>query len=215
MNERPTPGGDRPIERLLARPLGEAALDRNTESVARRPAAADAAGETLIFFSRSGELFALPAVSALRAFAPLPVHRVPHRPGPLFRGVASERGELRLVGSLEAALDLAPSGSAPAAALPSSGTRAGSPAVDPTDHGAASSTSRRMLLIDADGESWLIEVDAVVGVRRSRRETWVDPPATVSQGRRRLTSHVVPLGLKRVALLDPARLVAIFRESLS
>jgi len=206
VSEHHPTGVDRPIERLLARPLGDAALDRNTETVARRPAAADVSGETLIFFSRCGELFALPAVSALRAFPPLPVHRVPHRPGPLFRGVASERGELRLVGNLEAALDLAPeSPESIAATAPSTG------GASPSNR----STARRMLLVDADGESWLIEVDAVIGVRRSPRETWTEPPATVSQGRRRLTSHLVPLGLKRVALLDPARLVTIFREAIS
>lgn len=199
MSERHPDGVDRPIERLLARPLGDAALDRNTETVARRPAAADVSGETLIFFSRGGELFALPAASSLRAFPPLPVHRVPHRPGPLFRGVASERGELRLVGSLEAALDLAPEPVESSDAVPPS----------------SRSTTRRMLLVDSEGESWLIEVDAVIGVRRSQRETWAEPPATVSQGRRRMTSHLVPLGLKRVALLDPARLVAIFREAIS
>lgn len=185
------PANHHPIEQLLARPLSDAVLDRNTETVARLPPTALRAGETLIFFVRWGEILALPAANALRAFPPQPIHRVPHRPGPIFRGIASERGELRLVGSLEATLDLMP----------------------PTMARAAS--TRRMLLVDWEGDAWLVEVDAVIGVHRSRRETWMSPPSTVSQGRRKLTTHVVPLGMRRAALLDPARLVALFREAIA
>lgn len=191
MAEDPLAWRDHPIEQLLARPLSDFTLDRNTETVARPPPTVQRAGETLIFFTRWGELLALPATNALRAFPPLPIHRVPHRPGPVFRGIASERGELRLVGSLESTLELIP----------------------PTT--ARTSTARRMLLVDSEGESWLVEVDGVVGVMRSRRETWMAPPSTVSQGRRRMTSHVVPLGMRRAALLDPARLVAHFREAIA
>lgn len=191
MADMPLSAREHPIEQLLARPLSDATLDRNTEAVARLPPTAQRAGETLIFFSRFGELLALPATNALRVLPPLPVHRVPHRAGPVFRGVASERGELRLVGSLEATLELLPATTARTA------------------------SAQRMLLVDSEGESWLVEVDAVIGVQRSQRETWMAPPATVSQGRRRLTSHVVPLGMRRAALLDPARLVALFREAIA
>lgn len=191
MSEPNSLPADRPIERLLGRPLTDEALERNTSTVARPVGAAHLAGETLLFFTRFNEMFALPAAHALRAFPPLPVHRVPHRPGPLFRGVASERGELRLVGSLEAVLELIPSNEAKVAA------------------------ARRMLHVDSEGESWLIEVDSVVGVHRSRRETWMHPPATVSQGRRRVSTHVVPLGMRRAALIDPARLVALFRGAIA
>jgi len=183
-------GPTSPVEQLLGRPLGEATLDRNTEAVARLPSSAFTAGETLLFFTRCSELFALPAMSVLRAFPPLPVHRVPHRPGPLFRGVASDHGELRLVGSLEAALDLAPM------------------------TGLRTSVARRMLLVDAEDEAWLFEADSVVGVHRSRRETWMQPPSTISQGRRRLTTHVVPLGMRRAALVDASKLVSRFREAI-
>lgn len=190
MAEAPRSAEPRPLERLLSRPLDEQALARNSESVARVIDPVRDDGETLILFERLGELFSLPAVSVLRAFPPLPVHRVPHRPGPVFRGVASERGELRLVGSLEALLELAPS----------------SVPIDPS--------RRRMLLLDSESESWLFEVDAVLGVRRSNREEWIAPPATVAHRRGRLTLHLVPAGPRRAALLDPTRVAAAFRESI-
>lgn len=180
-----------PLEQLLARPLEEQLLEQNTEAVARLPPTAHRAGETLIIFTCRSELFAMPAASVRRVFPPLPVHRVPHRPGPHFRGVASEHGELQLVGSLEAALDLGEARS----------TR--------------SASARRMLLVEAEVGAWLIEVDSVVGVLRSRRETWMAPPSTVSQSRRAVTSSIVPLGMRRAALLDPARLLARFQGALS
>lgn len=191
MTDAPLADRSNPIEQLLGRPLSEATLAHNTEAVSRLAPTAQRPGETLIFFTRFGELLALPATHVLRAFPPLLVHRMPHRPGPIFQGIASEHGELRLVGSLESTLEL----------LPPMGARVAS--------------SARMLLIDCDGESWLVEVDSVIGVMRSRRETWMQPPATISQGRRRLTSHVVPLGMRRAALLDPVRLVALFREAIA
>ncbi len=191
MADAPLPAHERPLDALFARPLGDAALDRNTDSVASVPAMAADEGETLLLFERFGELLALPAASVARAFPPLPVHRVPHRPGPIFKGVASERGELRLVACLESLLELLP---------PST---------------AADAAQRRMLLLDVDTEAWLFEVDAVVGVRRSRRSEWIAPPATVTHRRGRLTSHLVPEGPRRAALLDPARVAAAFRESIA
>lgn len=179
-----------PLDQLLERALDDASLRRNTESVARLPAHRGDEGETIILFERLDELLALPAASVARAFPPLPVHRVPHRPGPTFLGVASERGELRLVASLESVLELLPS------------TRT----ID--------SSRRRMLMLQVEGEAWLFEVDAVLGVRRSNRAEWTTPPATVAHRRGRLTSHLVPVDSRRAALLDPARVASVFRESI-
>jgi len=189
--ELPAPSQDRALERLLERPLGENGLAANTASVASPLETRSEEGETILVFERQGESLALPATTVARAFAPLPVHRVPHRPGPIFRGVASEHGELRLVASLEALLELLPS------------TR-------PVD-----SSRRRMLLLEVEAESWLFEVDAVLGVRRSNRAEWSSPPPTVAHRRGRLTTHLVPSPNGRVALLDPARVAAAFRESIA
>ena len=180
-----------PIEELLSRPLSESQLASNTAIVARTALPTQADGETLLFFASHGELFALPASSVVRAFAPLPIHQVPHRPGPIFRGVASDHGDLRLVASLEAALDLGPW------------------------EGAATETTRRMLLVSHGSEQWLMEVDAVLGIHRCARERWSPPPATLSHARGAATVALVPLGSRRAALLDPAKLVHRFRDGIS
>jgi len=189
VSDPPVVRDERPIDRLLSRPLRESDLDRNTEALARVPAAASSAGDSLLLFDRCGEAFALPATSVTRVFPPCPVHRIPHRPGPIFRGIASERGELRLVASLEALLELPPS------AVP------------------IEQAKRRMLLVDVDGEAWLFEADSVVGVVRSVRTAWIEPPPTITHRRGRTTSFLVPIGSRRAALLDPSRVVAAFRES--
>lgn len=182
---------ERALERLFERPLSEHDLVRNTTLLSRPAEIAAAAGESLLLFERAGETLALPAIAVPRVLPTLPVHRVPHRPGPVFRGLASERGELRLVASLESLLDLAPPESP----------------VDPS--------LRRMLLVDFDDEEWIFEVDRVLGVRQSDRSQWLPPPPTIAHGRGRMTAFILPLGERRAALLDPSRLVRACREALA
>ncbi len=186
----PGGGAERPIDVLLARPMSAAELERRTAAVAAPPVATDAAGETLLLMERAGELLALPAAAAARVVVPTAPHRVPHRAGPILRGVVNLRGELAPCVSLEAALGL------DASAPPPAGAKV------------------RFVALGSGPEAWVFEVDRVLGVRRVPRDEWRPPPATVGRPSDRITMHLVPCGDGWAALLDPVRLAARFLEGM-
>lgn len=190
--------GDRDaMSELLDRPLSAEDLAAQTRDAALPLAEETGSRKSVLLVEVAGERLALPASFVRRVFAVAAVHRVPHRSNRVLRGLCNLGGRLVLSGSLEALLDLAPSGD-----------------------GEAAGDARRTLLVGDEAAAWAVEVTRVVGVVRIDPAAMTEPPATVEAARDRFTHRLLvdPLAGEsshRIALLDGDRVLAGLARSLA
>jgi chemotaxis-related protein WspD len=181
----PAHGPDDGLEALLARPLAEEDLDRATAALAAPIEVRGGVRTSLLAVRAGGELLAVRSVDTALVAPPCPVHRVPHRSGAVFRGIANHDGEILLCMALEPALGLpAPSGPRPRASL---------------------------VVIGGTRDRWAFEVDEVVGVVDVPAAAMRAPPVTVAVARNGCVATLARIGDGEASVLDAGALAAIFR----
>ena len=173
------------LEALLARPLADEDLDRATAALAAPIERRSAERTSLLVVRAGGELLAVRSVDTALVAPPGHVHRVPHRSGAVFRGIANHDGEILLCMALEAALGLPPpTGPRPRASL---------------------------VVVGATRDRWAFEVDEVVGVVDVPASAMRAPPVTVAVARNGCIATLARLEHGEASVLDVGALAAIFR----
>ncbi|MFM9097124.1 MAG: chemotaxis protein CheW [Phycisphaerales bacterium] len=181
----PVPDPNDGLEALLARPLADEDLDRATAALAAPIERRSAERTSLLVVRAGGELLAVRSVDTALVAPPGPVHRVPHRRGPVVRGSANLDGEILLGMALEAALGLpAPAGARPRASL---------------------------VVVGGTRDRWAFEVDEVVGVVDVPASAMRAPPVTVAVARNGCIATLARLEHGEASVLDAGALAAIFR----
>lgn len=188
------PAASDAILRLLDRPLSAADLAAGAAFAARPPEARIVRTTRLLLFRIGDESAALPA-AALRRVTPIArTVPIPHRSSGVLRGLSNIRGELVLCADLRRLLGLPASSAAPPA---------------------ASSDQRRMVVIGPADNSWVFEVDALIGVESVDPAAIRPPPVTVEYSLGAFTTGVTEIDSRPVTVLDPERILAGFKAALS
>jgi chemotaxis signal transduction protein len=193
------PGGSTPLaasarpedvlEALLARPLAEEDLDRASAALAAPLELGGTERTSLLVVRAGGELLAVRSVDTALVAPPCPVHRVPHRSGAVFRGIANHDGEILLCMALEAAMGLpAPTGPRPRPSL---------------------------VVIGGARDRWAFEVDEVVGVVDVPGTAMRAPPVTVAVARNGCIGTLARVEGGEASVIDAAALAAIFRGAVA
>ena len=184
------------MERLLDRPLAPGDLERQTTAVARPATEATGTGSGVLVFGLGDERLALPAQDVVRVTHTVLIHRVPHRPNPIFRGMCNVDGDLVLCASLRQLLEL------PAPHTSSDGE-------GPKPEAA------RMIVIGAPADRWVFSVDQVFGVWSVTEEQRRPAPMTVELASTTCTECIVTSGDVDATLLETTRVIAGFGGALS
>jgi chemotaxis-related protein WspD len=151
----------------------------------------------LIF--RLGEEWLALAVQALaEVTSPRPVHRVPHRGGPL-AGLVNIRGELHLCVRLAEVLGVRGADALAEGAAVSLGGRRG---------------HARFLVARRESDSWVFPVDEVDQVHRLRAAELLAVPSTVGRALAHLSRGVFAWQGRSVGWLDEAKLFGALRARL-
>ncbi|HNW92416.1 MAG TPA: chemotaxis protein CheW [bacterium] len=106
---------------------------------------------SLMVFRLAGEWFALPTENVREVAAAGPVHSLPHRAGPLMRGLTFIHGELLLCADLHLLLE---------------------------PEGERLAGDGRRLVVEQHGEYWCCIVDAVAGLEHCAAAALQPPPVT-------------------------------------
>ena len=175
------------IDQLLARPLLEADIDRATAALAAPLEEAARRRVRILAMRAGGEILAIPAREVAKVVPAGRIHRVPHRTGKVFRGIANHDGELLLCVSVEESLGIA----------------------------APAERARGVLVVaEQRRERWAFEVDAIVGVTDVDEASLRAPPLTLAAARSGCAASLVRIEEGEAVLLDTHALFAIFRGSL-
>lgn len=127
------------------------------------------------------EWFALPAARVIHVGPAVPVHRVPHRSRPGFRGLANVDGRIVPVADLARLLGITPA------------------------QGEGSPTARVVLFGEADAP-WACIVDDAPGMASIADSDAESPPVTVSEAPDSITSGLVETEWGRASKVDMTRL---------
>jgi chemotaxis-related protein WspD len=178
---------------LLDRPMPEAFREEWTRNLAelKEKSAPDAV--SLIIFRVKGEWLALRTYCLQETTNVRPVHRVPFRTNNVFRGLTSINGELLLCVSLAEAVG----------AVEENDAESGEP-----------NTSRRMLVIDVDGDRYVFPVDEVFGITRISLGALSEPPVTMSKAPTSIVEGIFSVDERKVGFLSEQKLVESLRRSL-
>jgi chemotaxis-related protein WspD len=175
---------------LFEQPSPPDYLERWAAQLATPPVATDRDALSIVVFRLGDERLALPTTAFVEAVEVRPLHRIPHRSGPILLGVANIRGELQLCVSLAALLGIE---------VPEAGSASGLP---------------RLAVIGAGGEPWAFPVDEMLGVHRVARDTLAPAHAGVADAERPLTAAYFEHGGEHVALLDAELLLTRLRRAI-
>lgn len=182
------------IQRLLDRPVTPADLAAGTEMAARPPQSRMTRSVRVLLFRLGNETAALPAKVLRRVTPHARVSPIPHRTSGVLRGICNIRGELVLCADLRRLLGLA----------------------DPEgEPGAFASDPRRMVVLGPADNSWVFEVDALMGVENVDPSTFREPPMTVGHSIGDYTVGVSEIGGRCVTILDGERILAGFKAGLA
>lgn len=198
MNERsPTNSSPRAdstdaILRLLDRPIGAAELEAGTQVAANPTESRSRQSVRLLLFRIGDEVAAIPA-KMLRRVTPLArPSPIPHRTAGVLRGVCNIRGELVLCADLRRLLGLPARTEKPGEA-----------------------DTRRMVVIGPGDNSWVFEVDALMGVENVDPADFREPPVTVEYSIGDFTQSVMEFGGRLVTILDGDRILSGFKAGLA
>lgn len=172
------------LTNLLDRPVSDEQLAEHARDAAR-PREDRREDSTILLAVRIGsEWFALPAEQVILVGPAVPVHRVPHRSRPGFRGLSNVDGRIVPVVDLGRMLGIDAS----------------------RDTGAAS--ARVVLFGDADSP-WACMVDAAPGMAAVADGTDEAPPVTVSEAPDSITAGLVQTPWGRASRVDMTRLTQL------
>lgn len=178
----------RELDELLARPLAEADLERATRDMATPLDALAATGYGMLLFVCGEEQLAVRASEVAKVVHETPVHRVPHRTSPIFRGLCNHDGELLLCMNLEQALGMPPH---------------------------TGEQERLLVVVGTGRHRWAFAVDRIVGVVTVTEQAHRPAPVTVSAARTGCVTHLVDTVEGTAAVLDLARLDPLFLGAVS
>lgn len=180
------------ILRLLDRPVTPADLEAGAEVAANPIESRSVRAVRLLLFRLGDETIAIPA-KLLRRVTPLArPSPIPHRSSGVLRGVCNIRGELVLCADLRRLLG-----------LPARSENPGE-----TD-------TRRMVVIGPGDNSWVFEVDALMGVENVDSAEFREPPVTVEYSIGEYTQSVMQFGDTLVTILDGDRVLSGFKAGLA
>lgn len=180
---------------LLERPITTADLD-SAAALASLPAQSRGARTRgLLLFRLGEETAAVPAATLRRITRHARPRPIPRLSANVFRGLCNIRGELVLCADLHRLLG-----------LPDRESKA-PPTGDASD-------SRRMVVIGGAEDSWVFEVDAVIGIERIDPTEVLPAPVTVAYALGTYTAGIVEIEGKPVTVLDGERILKGFRAGL-
>lgn len=182
---------------LLERKPPEGYIAEWTELLLEQKDKRAATKAAVIIFRLGSEWLALPA-QVFRELAPMrPVHFIPHRSGPILKGLANVLGTLRLCVSLHDLLGIEKI-ERPA------GRRSGGPR-----------TYERLAVVEKAGECWVFPVDEVYGMYRFDSDELQSVPVTVSRSAVSYTKGLFSCEERSVGLLDEELLFYSLKRSIS
>lgn len=175
------------LDQLLSRPLHESDIDRATAALAAPLEETARSRIRLLAMRAGGEILAIPAREVAKVVPAGRIHRVPHRSGKVFRGIANHDGELLLCMSLEESLGL------PVPAERGRGT---------------------LVVAERGRERWAFEVDSIEGVTDVDQSALRQPPLTLAAARSGCAKSLARLEEGEAVLLDSHALFSIFRGAM-
>ena len=174
---------------LLERTPPAGYLEQWALQLAAPPRQEDADTLSAVLFRIASERFALPTAAFAEAVEVRPVHRIPHRSGPLLLGFVNIRGELQLCVSLAALLHV--------------------------ERAAERQPARpRLAVVERNGARWVFPVDELMGVHHVPRRALAAPPATDVHDAAALTEALFDHAGQRVAPLDAQLLFERLRRAI-
>jgi chemotaxis-related protein WspD len=174
-------------QRNLQRPINGAYRAEWAAHFSEPAAGAQHTDQAALVFRLGREWLAVAAAS-VDTVAPLAHgHRLPHRSTPVLLGIVSVAGKLTPWIALDALLGI--------------GTGTSNSGADSSD-GAGRHVFARLLVLQVDGQRFAVPVAELHGIVRYRQADLGAPPATVNKGLERLIAGVLPVGQRRVGVLD-------------
>lgn len=174
---------------LMERPPPAGYVDEWTAFLAEAKVRAAPRTLAVLVFRVGDEWLGLDTADVVEVAEARPVHRIPHRPGPVLSGLVNIRGQLLLAVSLHGLLRMGE----PRAAL-------GGPAP-------------RLIVIQREQEGWVFRADEVHGVQRFAPGELTPVPVTVAHGAASLSRGLLPLGERRIGYLDGDALFNTLRKA--
>lgn len=144
------------------------------------------AQQSVVLFRLGGEWLAVATSIFAEIAQRRPIHRIPHRSGPLLLGLTNLRGQMRLCVSLHYLLQI--------------------------EEGAKQYA--RMLAIQKGDQRWIFPVDEVYGNHRYRKRELQNVPVTVSKSTANYLKGVIAWEGKGVGVLDEDLLFQSLKRSL-
>ncbi|HTJ44133.1 MAG TPA: chemotaxis protein CheW [Kofleriaceae bacterium] len=171
---------------LFERPSPPEYVDEWTTFLAQAKVRAVPRTLAVLVFRIGDEWLGLDTASVVEIADTRPVHRIPHRAGPVLGGLVNIRGQLLLFVSLHGLLK-----------------------IDPGQSGG----SERFVVVSQGDASWVFRADSVEGVQRFAPSDVARVPVTVAHGAASLSQGLLPFGERRVGYLDSAALFATLRKA--
>ena len=151
--------------------------------------AADAEDLSVLIFRLGEEWLTIPTVVVVEVTSTRPIHTVPHRSNAIFVGLVSLRGQLHLLVSLSALLNLTKSQAVP--------VRQG---------------AERLIVIRKDSRTWVFETDEVLEVQRFAQSALSNVPSTLVNPESSFSKAVLDYKGKSLGFLDDQRIFDALRE---
>ena len=137
---------------------------------------------SVMVFLIGPQRLALDAACFLEVQDQSPLHRVPHVQHPAFLGLVNLRGRLHLCISLAQLLGLADN--------------------QAVNHSSESADSQHLIIVEKDGDQWVMPVTRVEGLLRFDPATIQSPPVNVSKATGTFTNRVLEHDGQAIAWLD-------------
>lgn len=172
---------------LFERPSPDDYVDEWTTFLAQAKVRAVPRTLAVLVFRIGDEWLGIDTAQVVEVSELRPVHRIPHRAGPVLNGLVNIRGQLLLLISLHGLLKI--------------------------DAPAEGTSSSRLVVISRDDATWVFRADGVEGVQRFAPADVARVPVTVAHGAASLSQGLLPFGERRVGYLDHQALFAALRKA--
>lgn len=162
---------------LLEREIPEAYRDEWTDAMAEKKIEEAPGTFSVVIFRIAREWLALPTRLLAEVIHSGLFHTLPHRKNPVLLGIIHVHGEIQLCISLHRLLDI--------------------------DNGQDSGqSSKRMIVLDRNGEKWVFPVNDILGIFRVDPSQFQNVPVTVAMAQSAFTEGIFRWRDKNIALLD-------------
>jgi chemotaxis-related protein WspD len=167
---------------LFDRPAPDKYLADWTGALSREKGTLEHKKVSLLAFRLCSDWLALKTSACLEITEVRPVRTLPHRSGPILRGLVNIRGEIQMCVSLDDLL--------------------GIEKVSSIEDLEFRLIHPRMIVVEWDNERWVFEVKEIGGIRRYRPGEIEAVPSTLSRDQSAFSSGLVSWGERKLAILD-------------